>query len=85
MAFTAVHYQRISSEEDILDEDLPPTVVSTRTNDERGVFNYNSKKTAFKIYYIVAHQHLIQKVDEVTKHHFVVSECWSHLLQLSAL
>ena len=48
MAFTAVHYQRISSEEDILDEDLPPTVVSTRTNDERGVFNYDPKKTAFK-------------------------------------
>ena len=36
MAFKSIHYQRISSEEEILDEDLPPTVVSTRT-DERGL------------------------------------------------
>ena len=45
MAFTSVQYQRISSEEDIADEDLPPTIVSTRANDERGLFkNFNSSK-----------------------------------------
>ena len=38
MAFKSIHYQRISSEEEIVDEDLPPTVVSTRANEERGLF-----------------------------------------------
>lgn len=38
MAFQSIHYQRVSSEEDIVDEDLPPTVVSTRVSDERGLF-----------------------------------------------
>ena len=38
MAFKSIHYQRISSEEEIVDEDLPPTVVSTKANEERGMF-----------------------------------------------
>jgi len=40
MAFKSIHYQRISSEEEIVDEDLPPTVVSTRANEERGKWNH---------------------------------------------
>ena len=37
MAFHSTHYQRVqSSEEDLLEEDLPPTVVSPRSLDERG-------------------------------------------------
>ena len=41
MAFHSTHYQRVqSSEEDLLEEDLPPTVVSPRSLDERGEMFY---------------------------------------------
>lgn len=37
-AFKSIQYQRVSSEDDIVDEDLPPTIVSAKISDERGMY-----------------------------------------------
>eukprot|EP00794_Sanderia_malayensis_P003582 gene3582-4086_t len=77
--FNSINYHRVqSSEEDLLEEDLPPTIVSTRGTDERGRWNHIENLDKFFMQLYQYHQQngfacmMLKEVFKLIQYIFIV-------------